>query len=469
MLFLDDNKLINTGYADEMDNKEIYDVDFNDLAKYSDIDHYIYPFRITPGSHFEHDPRSYERHRIGKKTAFLTMSKGCVAKCTFCHRWDKGIRYIPVPIIIDRIKTLIEDYNVGFLAVGDENFGTDKKWLAELCSEIKKLDILWNVHGMRVNSVSNEKLQMMKDAGCVETVFGMETGSARMLKIMNKGVQLHHNYSALDYIAENELTTTVQLVLNMPGECEETIEETGEFIRYAVELNPESSPLDHSMNYAQALPGTPLYEFARHKGLIGQDLDAEEKYLLWISDKNAADENFTTFFNDLPRLQVLGWRFYLSAVALHAYRKKFGKARYIEHIKAKFTAGIDTDDTGYFNFPKEKWGKELNLNLKDNIRLLSLVIRNPGKIMFLMPGIFVRSKIFLRCFVLAVYTRKRGIKYSSGLLVENIKFLGSKILGSSRKGVFNYDYKSLRKIMKEDTNHYDTVDSTMLPLRLGRW
>ncbi len=68
----------------------------------------------------------------------------------------------------------------------------------------------------------------------------------------------------------------------MPGETPETVQETADFCKYALTLSPTQNPNDLSINYAQALPGTPMYEYARHKGLIGQDLDGEEEYLLKI-------------------------------------------------------------------------------------------------------------------------------------------------------------------------------------------
>ena len=78
---------------------------------------------------------------------------------------------------------------------------------------------------MRVNCVSDETIKMMKDSGCVRCIFGMETGSEKMLKIMNKGVKLSDNYKALDYVHKYDMTTTPQLVLGMPGETNETVKE----------------------------------------------------------------------------------------------------------------------------------------------------------------------------------------------------------------------------------------------------
>ena len=56
-----------------------------------------------------YDPRTHQPHRNEKTAVILQASKGCVARCTFCHRWDKGIRYIPVAIVMERVDYLIQN------------------------------------------------------------------------------------------------------------------------------------------------------------------------------------------------------------------------------------------------------------------------------------------------------------------------------------------------------------------------
>ena len=78
----------------------------------------------------------------------------------------------------------MEKFNVGFLSLAGENFGSDRKWTEELCRRIKPLNLVWRVGGMRASTVTKELLEMMKDAGCVCVIYGMETGSPKMLKIV---------------------------------------------------------------------------------------------------------------------------------------------------------------------------------------------------------------------------------------------------------------------------------------------
>jgi len=217
LAFLDGARIVNTGYADELSREEIFDVDWDDLdsssTKYSfrlvkDVDrrHLEYFFNNAKGG-LGPDAKSNKERMLSKKTATVFCSKGCVTHCTFCHRFNKGIRIIPPNIVIARIKELIERFNVGAIIFGDECFGASHKWLREFCELIKPLNILWRVGGMRVSQVNPDIVKMMKEAGCRSIIYGTEAGSERILKVMEKRVSPVDNYNAVRWTIEEGLYT----------------------------------------------------------------------------------------------------------------------------------------------------------------------------------------------------------------------------------------------------------------------
>ncbi|PCI40931.1 MAG: radical SAM protein [Rhodospirillaceae bacterium] len=345
--------MVEAGFAQSLPKSEVYNYDYADLEETSDMSVFFMDAFDENGVFpwFEKDTRAFEKHRKDKKVTIIPGSKGCVARCTFCHRWDKGIRYIPVDQVIERIKEVMEKYNVGFLGFGDENFGTDSRWLKEFCEKVKELDVLWHVGGMRVNCITPDEITMMKDAGCCSINYGMETGSPDILQVMEKKTKIEDNRNAMRWTVGAKIQTVVQLVLGMPGESTRTAVESAEFCKYALTLDKSQNPNDLSINYAQALPGTPLYEYARHLGLIGDDLDSEEEYLELISDKNASDA--THNFTDAPRLVCFLWRPRIRLEVLGAYVKKFGLAHYhkvLAHDGNFFKQSRPI--SGYYNEPK---------------------------------------------------------------------------------------------------------------------
>lgn len=248
----------------------------------------------------------------GDKLATVVMTKGCVARCTFCHRWEKGFRARPVDQVVDHIKYLKERYNVRFVDVADENFGSDREIAWELATKLHELGIVWRCAGVRTRTVTKESLLHWKANGCISVIYGIESGSPTMLSVMEKNATLDENINALKWTYEAGLGTVIQLVLGMPGETDKTIQETIDFLKHvsAYQLfwgNHAPSEMI-SINYAQALPGTPLYEWAREHGYIGRTMGDEENYLIRISDIDAYKEDHFINYTGLPLLKVLMWR-----------------------------------------------------------------------------------------------------------------------------------------------------------------
>jgi len=476
-----DGKLINTGIERSLTPEETYDIKWEDLEAVSNIDLFLYsPYDkngVPQDGWLKSDPRAFEPHRWDKRVCHLPCIKGCVARCTFCHRFDKGIRHMPVDIMMVQVDHLIEKYNLGFIRLGADTVGADRRWLVAFCEAIKKRDILWQATGIRANNVDPETIAMMRDAGCVALIFGNETGSERMLEIMEKKLKLEDNYNAMKWTVEQGLYTGVQLVVGMPGETPETIAETIEYCKTVTSYLPEQDPNNLSINYAQALPGTPLYEFGRHKGLIGVGLDAEEEYLLAISDRDAHDEHTTLNFTDYPKLECLTWRPLITVSINHAYAEKFGLDHYLWLLyenAGSFAA--NRRDSGYSANPKrlvetgmERSEADQNVDKNRGLPpipgLLELLLKGRfGLAIICHPVFFYRFRFLLIYLVLLNNVRIRGLGYGMSLITEYLAFhIFSKGRGDNVK-----EYKSLRKIVDKDLGNLEGDDLAMIPLRKGR-
>tara|TARA_B100000686_G_scaffold174337_2_gene181463 strand:+ start:555 stop:2522 length:1968 start_codon:yes stop_codon:yes gene_type:complete len=372
--------LVVTPYSDPIPAEDVYDIDWSILENQDQMKYYIGTFEnsVKDNYNFSSDPRSFETERQKKTLIRIPTTKGCVARCTFCHRWDKGIRFIPLSKVMESIDYFTKKYNAGFVQVVDENFGSNKKWLLEFNAEMKKRNLLWCVAGMRVSTITPEIIGQMKDAGCTAIIYGMESGSSKMLEVMEKVTTVEQNKNTVKWMAEHDMFTIVQLIIGMPGENQETINETAQFANYFVEQSPKTDPNALSINFAQALPGTPLYEIARRKGFIGGSLEEEENYLVKISDRDARDGETTINFTDCPKLYLEKWRFEICNSVRNAYLNKWGKESYFNivlnsHRYKKGFTGKKSIDSGYFAKPAR--GQESRLgSLERDIDLASEVV-----------------------------------------------------------------------------------------------
>ena len=470
-----DGTLVNTGYEAQLPGEDLYDIDWDDLAQSSNMD-LFFPIIDSDGAgldHLKRDKRYMEPARRGKKVATLYTAKGCVSRCTFCHRWDKGIRFIPAEVLRPRIEELVTRFNVGFLRIADENFGTNKRWLDTFCETVKEFDLLWGC-GTRVKGVTEEQIDMMRDSGCVSILYGNESGSARMLEVMEKKVNLQSNYDALQWTVERGLDSVVPLVVGMPGESPETVAETIEFCKFATTVDPVQRPTDMSVNYAQALPGTPLYEFARRRAMIGPGIDGEEEYLLAISDRDAHDEYTTLNFTDYPKLMCETWRPRITVEVNYNYLQKFGQDHYRRQF---FGEGGPFDapghDSGYYANPKrlmETGGESQSPQDTDAAsRPASLfhLIRTGhwGLALIFHPVAAYHARSLLLFMVIAKNLREYGTKHSWAMVREYLAFRLTTVLHRRK---FEHGYKTLRKIVERDIGAMPGDDPALEALRRGR-
>jgi len=296
-----------TGHQELSNNNEVEQPDYELLDKVSDINKYI----LDPMTRldFASDPRSHQSHRREKKMATVLTSRGCVNRCTFCHRWIKGYKNTSVEKTVDIIKDLRDKYNVGFFCIAVECFGERKQWVEEFIKLIKPMDILFQIGGAKVSIVKKDPtiIHRLKEIGLVAIYFGMESGSDKILKVMEKNCSCDENIEAAKACLEAGVFTVIQLVIGMPGENEQTINETIEFIKNATGNSPLFSRL-LSINYLQSLPGTPCYEFLRYHGFLGKTIEDEEQYLLRVSNMDACEFKQYINVSEEPLSKVKSWQ-----------------------------------------------------------------------------------------------------------------------------------------------------------------
>lgn len=305
--FLDEGEFVFTGYRAPPEGKAISQPDYQILAEDGSLDHYL----PTDPWWLRFDEAEPPVGMSNMRSATVVTTKGCVAKCTFCHRFEKGYRMSPAESVMTHVRHLQEQYNVGFVAVGDENFGSHKDLSREIALGFHELGIMWRVAGVRARTVDLETLRFWKAHGCVEVTYGIESGSQTMLDVMQKNTTVEMNAKGLEAAYEAELATALQLVLGMPGETDDTVNETTDFVKKHIHCIIRNGFPYVSVNYAQALPGTPLYEYARQTRNIGPTLDDEEQYLLAISDVDAYEADHFINYTKQPLLKVLLWRYRL--------------------------------------------------------------------------------------------------------------------------------------------------------------
>lgn len=289
---------------------------------------------------FHFDPRAHEKFRK-PMIAGVFVTKGCVAKCTFCQRGTKGYQTMAMAGLEEHLIYLKQNYNVGFIQILDENFGSNKTHGYEVARLMKKHDLLWMATGVRCKSVKREDIKFYKENNCSALKFGVESGSQKILDIMEKKFLVEDVFNAISNCIDYGIFSPLALMLGMPGETLETAQETGAFVgKIAGLLGVPPKYLGYDLFYALPLPGTPLYEYGIQIGFIDSTVEGIEEYLENVTNAGIYKRYFMNL-NGAPYSEVLSWDWIVKLEASRVYKKiKSRRRRFLsEELKKTYDEG----------------------------------------------------------------------------------------------------------------------------------
>jgi len=310
---LDENKNLKfSGYGETLPSCHLSFPDFEYLKSGLQgndevMQKYFKPFLQQP--EFQQDDRSYEKDR---KPMMVTMftTKGCVAKCTFCQRGSLGYSTYDLSKLETYIKYLVDNHNVGFVYVDEENFGSNRKYAYQVAELFHKYNILWWACGTRCTSITEADVIHYKRNGCCALRFGIETGSQTMLDIMEKKCTVEDIKRAVFACYDNGLySPPLGFMLGMPGETLQTARDSGKLlgeIAAHIRVPPHLIFGVIDILYAVPLVGTPFYEYGKQIGLIGDGEDEEERYIE-LTSKASYFKRYFINFNGAPMSEVVFW------------------------------------------------------------------------------------------------------------------------------------------------------------------
>ena len=198
-------------------------------------------------------------------TTIMVSSRGCPYGCSFCYTaGGKKYRERKPADVVAEMKTCVALGIHEFLFF-DETFTINKARISAICDEIIEagLDVTWDARA-RVDCVDASLLQHMRRAGCGRVQYGIESGTQRVMDILNKGTTLQQARDAIRWTHAAGISTYADFMIGAPGETRDEIEET---LRFA-----DSLKLDYvHFSVTMPLPSTPLHRIAVRDGIISED------------------------------------------------------------------------------------------------------------------------------------------------------------------------------------------------------
>jgi anaerobic magnesium-protoporphyrin IX monomethyl ester cyclase len=193
----------------------------------------------------------------------IIVARGCPFDCQYCsHPFGRTFRHHSVDRVIEELRELKQDYNVNQVNLEADTLTINKRFIKELCEGIVQsgLDIRWTCES-RVDTVTESMLRYMKNAGCWQISYGVESGSQRLLDLIHKDTTKTKVTETFALTKKIGITIRGFFMLGLPTE---TAEESMETIQFAKELDPLWAQFTLTVPY----PGTPMFKQLDSEGKI---------------------------------------------------------------------------------------------------------------------------------------------------------------------------------------------------------
>jgi dTDP-4-dehydrorhamnose reductase len=221
---------------------------------------------------------------VGKRATTFLSGKGCPMGCTFCENARTPIKRTP----IEKAKKEFDQIQrMGFnaLYIIDDLFTLSIDNVKPYAEELKKRGIIYKCNG-HAKFMNKEFADLLKETGCVEVGFGIESGSQKILDKINKQTTVEQNYNFVKLMKKRGIRVRGFFMIGLPGETYETIKETEEFIK-------TSGLDDFQITVYAPYKGTAIRDNI-DRGIIEEELFIEGEPLLYATKGGGSESKVRT-------------------------------------------------------------------------------------------------------------------------------------------------------------------------------
>jgi len=246
----------------------------------------------------------------------LNTSLGCPFECSFCMINDlfggRSIRYWSIDTVIKWIDELVNKYKIRNIRFDDELFILNPKRVEQMCDALIERGYGLNIWVYaRVNTIKESLLSKMAQAGFSWICLGIESGSEKVRKGVNKGIDGDIR-DVVRTIQKYGINVIGNYLFGLPDDDIETMQET---LDLAVELNCEFANFYSTMAY----PGSRLFN---------------------VTDEGDLPETWNGFSQHSYEAQPLPTKYLSPKEVLQfrdrAFNEYFTNKRYLDMIEQKF-------------------------------------------------------------------------------------------------------------------------------------
>jgi anaerobic magnesium-protoporphyrin IX monomethyl ester cyclase len=238
------------------------------------------------------------RNAHGKSSVNFITARGCPYKCRWCSHQVYGQthrRRNPL-LVVDEVEWLLAQYTPDMVWVSDDVFTINHAWLRDYAAEMRRRGLRIPFECIsRADRLNSEMLDLLAELGCFRIWIGSESGSQRILDLMDRGVKIEQVQNAIELARERDIQTGMFLMWGYEGEELEDIEAT---IRHVSISKPDI----FFTTVSYPIKGTPYYQTVADRLIQlrpwGDSSDRE------IKIRGRHSKNFYAFADKLLRDEV---------------------------------------------------------------------------------------------------------------------------------------------------------------------
>lgn len=193
----------------------------------------------------------------------MLATRGCPGRCTFCYRlFGNRIRARSGRKLAEEAKMLQDRFGIREICFYDDTFTAVRKEVEAFLDGLRdlKVDLTWSCFS-RVDAVNEGLLQRMKEAGCHQIMYGVESASPEILRNIGKHITPEKVEKAIQLTKRVGIDVRAAFMIGNPGETVQSLEDTMDF---AIRLTPDLV----IFNIATPFPGTEMFKWADEHGLL---------------------------------------------------------------------------------------------------------------------------------------------------------------------------------------------------------
>ncbi|HEX9979937.1 MAG TPA: radical SAM protein [Flavobacterium sp.] len=191
----------------------------------------------------------------GKSSMTVSTQRGCPYTCKWCSTavYGQSYRRRPAHLVAEELLMLKRNFQPDTIWFVDDVFTISHKWLTAFSEEVHLIDAVIPFECItRAERLNDDILALLKKAGCYRIWIGAESGSQKIIDLMDRRVDINHVKKVIQDTNAMGIETGTFIMVGYPGEDESDIDKTIQYLK-------DADPTHYTITIAYPIKGTSLF------------------------------------------------------------------------------------------------------------------------------------------------------------------------------------------------------------------